>query len=164
MFGGQLAKFLRIELVHIEKQELEFQTGAQVNQALLFRDGVSLEKCKIVSAGALQQLRFAGLKLDDLGVFRGHEDKGQLRERAESGEFFRARVGAPHLGQFTFAVGLFKKVARQHGQTVEQSLGGPVGLRKIELHGVLVQLVHRDGLIVQNQQVPLRRVEIFVEV
>src|SRR3989442_8457733 len=51
---------------------------------------------------------------------------------------------------------------RQHGQTVENALGGSVGLYQLEADRCRVNLLDADGLAPDDQEIALRRINLFV--
>src|SRR6266568_7724733 len=51
---------------------------------------------------------------------------------------------------------------RQYGQTVENALGGSVGLRQLEANRCRVNLLDADGLAPDDQEIALRRMNLFI--
>src|SRR5260370_7460790 len=51
---------------------------------------------------------------------------------------------------------------RKHGQTVENALGGSVGLCQLEADRCRVNLLDADGLAPDDQEIALRRINLFI--
>ena len=70
----------------------------------------------------------------------------------------------PELVQLSFFVRLFEEMARQDGETIEESFFDAIGLGELENERVRVEFVNGDRFAADNQQIALRGVDIFVEV
>ncbi len=85
-------------------------------------------------------------------------------ERTKASDVPRRSVRTPHAGEFPLAVRRLQEVAGQDRDEVEDALTGSVGLRELELDAVRIELPHFNRLSPDDEQVPLRRSHLLVEI
>ena len=84
-------------------------------------------------------------------------------KRSKAYDFARRRARSPGLVHLFFIIDFLQDMARQDGDAVENTFGSGVGLWKLEFHGICIDLPRRNWFSPDDEQVPLWRMDFFVE-
>src|SRR5216684_432618 len=85
-------------------------------------------------------------------------------KRTQTNDLGGWSVQQPSLREMSLAIRFFEDVLRQHRQAVEDSLRRGIWARQRESYGVLIQFGHAERLIVDDQQVTLRRTHRLIQI